>query len=450
MKLKLFFISFCVFVAFHLTAQIAIQPDGGGPYSMYTAVKDKMSEQGKAEIIKMLKKNEAILREKKLLPRVNQPLVTGFQWPLSQPSGFNDNGYYSIVNYIDEDNSSTVLDYNCGNRTYDGHQGTDIATWPFPWQKMSLNAVQIIAAAPGTIIGKYDGNVDTSCAACAACNWNAVYVMQADGSVAWYGHMKKNSQTPKAIGQTVTLGEFLGIVGSSGSSTAPHLHFQVYKDNTYTQLVDPWAGTCNALNGLTSWWGNQQPYHVSTLNTIMTNYPVPTMSGCKSGEAVNCKVNFINGETIYFTSYYRDQENGQHAVNTIYRPDNTVFATWTLNFNAWYNASWWYFIRVLPNPAPTGMWRYEVSYNGQPTQSTYFAVNETGYTFTGNGNWDVATNWSNNTIPPTILPSGSEIIINPIQGGECILNIPQTINSGAKITVISGKNFRVMGNLKIL
>ncbi len=59
----------------------------------------------------------------------------------------------SIINYVDEDPSGAILDYNCNNRTYNGHKGTDIFIWPFPWQKMSLNAVQIVAAAPGTIIG---------------------------------------------------------------------------------------------------------------------------------------------------------------------------------------------------------------------------------------------------------------------------------------------------------
>ncbi len=92
------------------------------------------------------------------------------------------------------------------------------------------------------------------------------------------------------------------------------------------------------------------------------------------------------------------------------------------------------------------MWRYEVAYNGQPPLSTYFAVNTMGYTFTGNGNWDVATNWTNNAVPPAVLPAGNEIIINPVAGGECILNSPQTISSTAKITIVSGKSLRILGD----
>ena len=43
----------------------------------------------------------------------------------------------------------------------------------------------------GIIIGKDDGNFDQNCAFCtSSCSWNAVYIQQADGSIAWYGHLK--------------------------------------------------------------------------------------------------------------------------------------------------------------------------------------------------------------------------------------------------------------------
>lgn len=87
MKFKFLFLSICSFIALGLTAQIAIQPDGGGSYDMYANMKDEMSSQQRADIIKMLKTNEALLRKEGLLPSINQPLVTGFQWPLGQSGG---------------------------------------------------------------------------------------------------------------------------------------------------------------------------------------------------------------------------------------------------------------------------------------------------------------------------------------------------------------------------
>jgi hypothetical protein len=72
------------------------------------------------------------------------------------------------------------------------------------------------------------------------------------------------------------------------------------------------------------------------------------------------------------------------------------------------------------------------------------------YRFTGVGNWNVPSNWSNNTIPPTQLSAGSQIIIDPPAGQDCILNIPFTLPPNTKITVTSGKNFVIKGKLTVL
>src|SRR5215510_13083944 len=104
---------------------------------------------------------------------------------------------------------------------------------------MDHDQVAAVAAADGIILAKDDGNYDRSCSLTGAA-WNAVYVQHADGSVAWYGHLKNGSLTTKAPGALVVQGEFLGIVGSSGNSTGPHLHFEVY--DAANHLIDPWGG----------------------------------------------------------------------------------------------------------------------------------------------------------------------------------------------------------------
>jgi subtilisin-like proprotein convertase family protein len=71
------------------------------------------------------------------------------------------------------------------------------------------------------------------------------------------------------------------------------------------------------------------------------------------------------------------------------------------------------------------------------------------YTFTGNGNWNVAGNWSNNIIPPNPLPSGSAIVINHAVAGVCTLNVSQTISAGATLTIMTGKNLVVPGTLTV-
>ena len=71
------------------------------------------------------------------------------------------------------------------------------------------------------------------------------------------------------------------------------------------------------------------------------------------------------------------------------------------------------------------------------------------YTFTGNGNWSIDANWKNNQKPPTTLPYQAEIIIDPLAIGNCTLNIPYTIPTGCKITVLNNKKFIVQGNLTV-
>lgn len=70
------------------------------------------------------------------------------------------------------------------------------------------------------------------------------------------------------------------------------------------------------------------------------------------------------------------------------------------------------------------------------------------YIFNGNGNWDVAANWFDGNMPPSTV-SGGYIFIDPVAGGECVLNVGQHVNNKNVIIVNAGKEFRVMGNLMI-
>jgi hypothetical protein len=67
------------------------------------------------------------------------------------------------------------------------------------------------------------------------------------------------------------------------------------------------------------------------------------------------------------------------------------------------------------------------------------------YTFTGNGNWSDTSKWSNNQLPPSDLPVGSEIVIS----GNCLLDILQTLEDGSTLTILTGANLNVNGNLLI-
>jgi len=69
------------------------------------------------------------------------------------------------------------------------------------------------------------------------------------------------------------------------------------------------------------------------------------------------------------------------------------------------------------------------------------------YTFIGDGNWDIPSNWLNNQIPPARLPNGSTIIINHVSGGNCLLNTMQVIEQGGMLSVNPGKTLLIPGTL---
>jgi murein DD-endopeptidase MepM/ murein hydrolase activator NlpD len=99
-------------------------------------------------------------------------------------------------------------------RGWEYHEGQDIdATYGTP----------VEAAASGRVIiaGRQRGY------------GNVVYIDHGAGLSTRYGHL---SQINVSIGQTVTRGQTIGLVGSTGRSTGPHLHYEVRINN---QPVDP-------------------------------------------------------------------------------------------------------------------------------------------------------------------------------------------------------------------
>ncbi|HEX5151704.1 MAG TPA: peptidoglycan DD-metalloendopeptidase family protein [Parafilimonas sp.] len=383
---KIIPILFFLFAAYSDARSQNINPPenmGGGEYVFEKS--ECLSNDQRMQIKAMLKTNvEQLVKQGKLQPAVpSKVAATKFKWPLKQMAAYDYNYYYGISNYVDHNNAypNQLQDYNCGTRTYDNasgynHQGTDIFIWPFSWLQMQRKQVKIVAGAPGIIIGKSDGNADKSCGFNNN-NWNAVYIQHADGSVAWYGHMKKNSLTAKNVGDAVAANEKLGFVGSSGNSTGPHLHFEVYDAGNV--LVDPWKGTCNNITS--SWWSKQKPYYESKLNTILTQSDAPVFPDCPNVETTNESTSFIPGNRVYFASYYHDQQAGQVTKYTVTRPNKTVFAQWTGSSSVTYAASYWYWWYTLPANAPAGTWQYQAIFQGDTLARTFtvvtsFAVND--------------------------------------------------------------------------
>jgi peptidase M23-like protein len=171
-------------------------------------------------------RNVAVLSAGGLLPV--EIMQTSLGWPLKNRTPRGDPGVHGLTASVDHDPFAPnvfELDYACGARAFEnGHTGTDFQLFPFGRLKLERNEVHVVAAAAVTIVGKVDGNSDQNCVNDG--NWNAVYVRHADGSTAWYGHLKNGTVTSKNLGDTVTAAEYLGVVGSSGTML-PKLHFEL-------------------------------------------------------------------------------------------------------------------------------------------------------------------------------------------------------------------------------
>lgn len=156
-----------------------------------------------------------------------------------------------IVNYVDHEPGPGLRDYACGTATYnapphDRHQGTDIAVRDLGAMRAG---VAVHAAADGVVLGARDGMADVSVREAGApavdgreCG-NGVRLDHGGGWTSQYCHLRRGSITVRP-GARVHAGDRLGLIGLSGATEYPHLHFQVEKDGVF---VDPFVGLSGAV-----------------------------------------------------------------------------------------------------------------------------------------------------------------------------------------------------------
>lgn len=352
-----------------VAAQLPYTPaDGGGEAPL--SFDDVISPEQRTYIFEEIRANELNLKNNGKWPATfgTKEAIPALEFPLAWNTGFSDYGFYGISAYADHNVEfpNVLTDYQCGTRTYDtpggyNHQGTDYFLWPFTWDLMLNGAVQITAAAPGMIVGRYDGNFDQNCAFNPG-SWNAVYVRHDDGSLAWYGHMKNGSVTAKGLGDMVETGEYLGLVGSSGNSTGPHLHLELYDADD--NLIDPYSGICNDWNSET-WWAVSPNYIEPRINRIMTHDVPPVFNPCPLPETIHAEDVFSPGQICYFAFYAVDLSATDPVHLTITDPTGEAWYDWLwYQPFPYYSASYWYWWYTLPD-GPEGVWTWEAELAGE-------------------------------------------------------------------------------------
>lgn len=127
----------------------------------------------------------------------------GYMWPLS--------GYRSVT--------SPFGWRNCPFHGREFHSGVDVPA-PSGTPIMATKGGVVIVSTYGSSYGNY------------------VVVAHSDGGRSLYAHMSSRSVS---AGQTVSQGQTLGSVGTTGSSTGNHLHFELWMGNSQSSRVNPAA-----------------------------------------------------------------------------------------------------------------------------------------------------------------------------------------------------------------
>jgi hypothetical protein len=210
------------------------------------------------------------------------------------------------------------------------HEGIDIA---------GTKGTGILAAAAGTVIkAGWD-------------NWglgNFIEIKHLNGSVTVYGH---NSRLLVIKGQQVKQGQIIAEMGSTGNSTAPHLHFEFYADGRLAS---------NPLSLLPSTTIVKTPVNSPVPPITQQVVPISNHTGC-AGTPV------ITGETAT-VSIKVCEENGQlfYVGKSKQEPSQLLkLPAWKVNKNRYKanNGSFSYLI----SPEKVEIWQ-----NGSPIRADSF------------------------------------------------------------------------------
>jgi hypothetical protein len=308
-------------------------------------------------------------------PKSSQSEAFRLHWPLRRIPGFKGRDYYGISNFFDHNSLfPAVRDFFCGSRSYDlqgyNHNGTDIFLWPAFWRTMQEEQVDVVAAESGVIVLKTDGNFDQQCVWTNA-QWNVVIIRHNDSLSTLYGHLKKNSLTSKSVGDSVTQGEYLGKVGSSGRSNGPHLHFELIRNN---QSEDPYTGNCQPS---ASFWEAQRSYFDPQINLLETAAGMPVFPPCPQPEDLRTRDTFLLGDTVFLNAYFRDMRSGDSIGIWLERESGSVLDSLKEKAvfpEGFFDGAWWTWYFLMPDSGAGGWHRFHLSYQGNEDTARFFRL----------------------------------------------------------------------------
>ena len=174
-------------------------------------------------------------------------------------------------------------DWKCQSNTYTGHRGTDIAVG---------SGTTVLAAAPGLLTRRTDGcPVGYVGSPCGSGFGNHVVLWHTDATNTYYAHLGAGSGIA-ALNTNLGCGARVGGSGSSGSSSGPHLHFEVRLGGSQANPYggssdDPFSGPCA---GPLSYWAQQGTGYATSCSVFATHPQSAGVCGCPAGtfDLFNC------------------------------------------------------------------------------------------------------------------------------------------------------------------
>jgi len=162
----------------------------------------------------------------------------GLPAPLQVPVRCQPGRDCFVQKHVDQQVGPGRRDYRCGTLTTEEHDGVDIRLRTLADLQ---RGVDVIAAAPGTVLRVRDGEPDVSvrdrAGSAERMAGNGVVISHGNGWETQYSHLRGGSIAVRA-GQRVAAGQKLGLVGLSGNTEYPHLHFTVRRGG---EAVDPFT-----------------------------------------------------------------------------------------------------------------------------------------------------------------------------------------------------------------
>jgi hypothetical protein len=182
-----------------------------------------------------------------------------------------------VLRYVDHDPGPGVRDYMCGGLSGDGHKGTDIALRDLA---AMAAGVEVRAAAAGVVEALRDGMADRSvdeigrtAVGGRECG-NGIRLTHGDGWTTWYCHLRRGSLMVNQ-GDRVEAGQPLALVGLSGDTSFPHLHFDLRHGD---RVIDPFvgAGAADCGPGAQPLWTAQVIDQLTYEPVVLTSIGVAT------------------------------------------------------------------------------------------------------------------------------------------------------------------------------